>query len=186
MKHLLAVFAVVLLSGCSLLSNTTPQSNFYAMRAGLEQDGQNRKLKPANVLEVPNSWNSENLLLEIHETYAKPTQAGEEVIQTRDISLYRLTDPTVAGNVAIHKASETRVFAGDVTKGVVSLAALYASMGASGGLEAIIPAVKAAIEAMSKQDQDKTAAAIQEVVSSDITPAEKAKKIGEIIEVPPQ
>jgi len=166
---ILLIAGVAALGGCSLLDDPKPKSDFQLRRWGVDDTG--AAALAAEMLS-PSQWSQ----LTIIKDEEFDTSSGMELLKKSHVFVTTQADVAVQ-EVALTRAMQTRVFAGDVTKGVVALAELYGAM-QSGGVGAVIPAVQAVMASMSKPDQETTGAALQSLVENpDLTTAEKEKKI---------
>lgn len=136
------IFALAATTGCSLFSSPTPSSNVHLGRSGIDKDGS--LVRDADIFEVPNVWATENVVVELDETY--DTSSGtSELLQSRSIKITRLTDPAKAADVAIIRAMQTErvTEAGLAAVATVGAAAIAgpAAGGTAEGLTAILNAI---------------------------------------------
>ena len=119
MRHWITITLLVssmAFTGCALLQSPTPRSNAKVQTSNLttEQTRSGRLIErnsPSNVIELPEQWTAGNVALNFIEEWQDvgPDWAGdrEPPIKRREVIIERVTDPTVAGEVAAIRAQGT-------------------------------------------------------------------------------
>ena len=128
------ILGLLPLAGCSLLSSPTPESDMRLQRAALDGKG---RLMPADTLAVPNRWAADNILLRFERTYQPASETGQEILASEKFEFTRLTDPKVAGEVAIVRARATADVTTETVHSLADVGKAALTAGASTGFDAM-------------------------------------------------
>lgn len=92
------------LCGCSLFLPPTPKSNVSISRSEVNALG---KIEPSDVIELPEQWAQGTVYLSVREYY-QPSQEAEEVLLSRELVVFRSSDPTVAATLAASQSKDAK------------------------------------------------------------------------------
>jgi uncharacterized protein YceK len=134
MKNIvLLTIATLVLSGCALLQSPTPRTNAkvtnYSLTTDTRRDGRVREVNsPATAIELPEVWTAGNVKLTSIEQWQKVgpefTGAYEAPLLRREVQIERVTDPSIAGDVAAIRAARTAEVSGEIGTALLSATAM--------------------------------------------------------------
>jgi hypothetical protein len=136
MRFALIAIAAMALNGCALLQSPTPKSNARVTTSNLttetKRDGRViERNAPTNMIELPEQWTAGNVALNFIEEWQDvgpdwPVEAllGEPPIKRREVIIERVTDPTVAGEVAAIRAARTAEVSSEIGTALLSATAM--------------------------------------------------------------
>ena len=116
-RKIALISIAVLATGCSMLASPIPKSDVQITRYALDESG---KLRPSDKIAIPNKWAAESIDVEIAEEF-QPEGDGEVLVR-RVITITRITDPIVAGEVAKIRAGETAEVSKTISDDVAAVA----------------------------------------------------------------
>lgn len=129
----LILVVALALSGCSLLQSPTPRSNAkvtnYSLTTETTRDGRTKeKNSPASSIELPEVWTAGNVTLTSIEEWQQIGDnwdgSFEPPMLRREVTIDRVTDPTVAGQVAEIRAQGTAQISSELGQALMSATAL--------------------------------------------------------------
>lgn len=133
MKVALITVVALALSGCSLLQSPTPRSNAkvtnYSLTTETTRDGRTKERNsPASSIELPEVWTAGNVKLTSIEEWQQVGEnwdgAFEPPMLKREVMIERITDPSVAGEVAAIRAQGTAQISSELGQALMSATAL--------------------------------------------------------------
>lgn len=119
-----------LLSGCAILSGTTPVTGTSIMRAATDGSG---RLRPGDTVSIDEAWAEGVVDLVLEEEYFDPAHTGLEIdsMKRRKVTIRRESHPSIAGDVAAARAEA----AGRATADLFDLLAAAAPIVTQGFVE---------------------------------------------------
>lgn len=92
-----------LLSGCAILSGTTPVTGTSIMRAATDGSG---RLRPGDTVSIDEAWAEGEVELFLREEFFDPSERGYQfdLLKSREVTIKRKSQPTIAGEVAATRA----------------------------------------------------------------------------------
>ncbi len=121
-KAFVLIYLLLTMWGCSLFNPPTPKQDVRITRSAVNGRGE---IRPSDLVSMPETWGNGTLYFRMREEFqpllvgtdpsGQPIVVSQEIMSSRDVEVMRVSDASVAAQVAMHQHSYAASTADKIT-----------------------------------------------------------------------